>query len=79
VEIYPELSRGKYSMDWRYASHYSTSLPPIVSFEVGKPPTTAEAVNEALQKASLEGPLKGILWYETKPLVSTDYTNDTRS
>jgi glyceraldehyde 3-phosphate dehydrogenase len=25
------------------------------------------------------GPLKGILGYEERPLVSTDYTNDTRS
>ena len=35
--------------------------------------------NAALEAASKEGPLKGILGYETKPLVSTDYTNDTRS
>ena len=42
-------------------------------------PTTKEEVNAALKKASEEGPLKGILGYETKPLVSTDYTNETRS
>merc|ERR1712232_459180 len=47
-------------------------------FEVNKE-VTREEVNEALKKASEEGPLKGILGFETKPLVSTDYTNDTRS
>ena len=47
-------------------------------FEV-ETPTTVEEVNAALKAASLEGPLKGILGFETKPLVSTDYTNDTRS
>lgn len=41
--------------------------------------TTAEAVNAALEAASLAGPLKGILGYETKPLVSVDYEGDTRS
>ena len=39
---------------------------------------TAEAVNTALKAAS-EGHLKGILGYEDLPLVSADYTNDTRS
>ena len=40
--------------------------------------TTAEEVN-ALFKAASEGPLQGILGYEERPLVSTDYTNDERS
>ena len=30
-------------------------------------------------KAAADGPLKGILGYETRPLVSSDYTNDQRS
>ncbi len=47
-------------------------------FEV-KRPVTKEEVNAALKEASVNGPLKGILGYETKPLVSADYTNDTRS
>ena len=47
-------------------------------FEVEKN-VTAEEVNAALKKASEEGPLKGLLGYETKPLVSTDYTDDVRS
>ena len=40
--------------------------------------TTAEEVN-ALFKAAADGPLQGILGYEERPLVSTDYTNDPRS
>lgn len=39
---------------------------------------TAEAVN-ALLKAAAEGPLKGILGYSDKPLVSIDYNGDSRS
>ena len=40
---------------------------------------TREEVNAALKAASESGPLKGILGYETMPLVSTDYVNGTRS
>jgi len=47
-------------------------------FEVEKP-TSVEEVNAALKAATLSGPLKGILGFEEKPLVSTDFTNDTRS
>jgi glyceraldehyde 3-phosphate dehydrogenase len=32
-----------------------------------------------LFSAAAEGPLKGILSYETRPLVSCDFTNDPRS
>lgn len=39
---------------------------------------TAEEVNAKLQAAA-DGPLAGILGFETRPLVSVDYTNDTRS
>mgnify|MGYP000187926528 FL=1 len=39
---------------------------------------TADEVNQALKQASEQG-LKGILAYETKPLVSVDYTNDSHS
>ncbi|MDD3608925.1 MAG: ArsJ-associated glyceraldehyde-3-phosphate dehydrogenase [Halothiobacillaceae bacterium] len=41
-------------------------------------PTTVEEVN-GLLRAAAEGPLAGILGYETLPLVSTDYVNDPRS
>ena len=40
--------------------------------------TTVEELN-GLFEAAANGPLKGILGYETRPLVSADYTNDTRS
>ncbi|MTJ03727.1 MAG: ArsJ-associated glyceraldehyde-3-phosphate dehydrogenase [Sediminimonas qiaohouensis] len=46
-------------------------------FEVERE-TTADEVN-ALFKAAAEGPLKGILGHEERPLVSADYVNDTRS
>jgi glyceraldehyde 3-phosphate dehydrogenase len=44
---------------------------------VGKQ-TTVEEVNAAMQAAA-DGPLKGILGVETKPLVSCDYIGDPRS
>jgi glyceraldehyde 3-phosphate dehydrogenase len=39
---------------------------------------TVDEVNTLLREAA-EGDLKGILGYEARPLVSADYTNDTRS
>lgn len=39
---------------------------------------TVEEVN-GLLRAAAEGPLAGILGFETKPLVSADYVNDPRS
>lgn len=47
-------------------------------FEVQRP-TTVQEVNAILKAASETGPLVGILGYEDKALVSTDYTNDVRS
>ena len=46
-------------------------------FEVERE-TTPEEVN-ALFEAAANGPLAGILGYEERPLVSTDYVNDPRS
>ena len=40
--------------------------------------TTSEEVN-ALFKAASEGELAGILGFETRPLVSADFNNDSRS
>jgi len=40
--------------------------------------TSAEEVN-ALFKVAADGPLRGILGFEDRPLVSTDYVNDRRS
>ena len=76
IEIYPEL-KGKLNGLAIRVPLLNASLTDCV-FEVEKTVTTEE-VNAALKKASEEGVLKGLLGYETKPLVSTDYTNDTRS
>jgi glyceraldehyde 3-phosphate dehydrogenase len=46
-------------------------------FEVARP-TTAEEVNSLL-RAAADGPLRGILGYETRPLVSIDFLHDPRS
>ena len=46
-------------------------------FEVARP-TTIEEVNRLLEQAA-DGPLAGILGYETRPLVSVDYRDDPRS
>ncbi len=73
--IYPELA-GKLNGHAVRVPLLNASLTDCV-FEVEKP-TSAQAVN-ALFKAAAGGPLKGILGYEERPLVSTDYTNDERS
>ena len=77
IEIYPEL-KGKLNGLAVRVPLLNGSITDCV-FEVNKDEVTVEEVNAALQKASENGPLKGILGYETKPLVSSDYTNDTRS
>lgn len=73
--IYPEL-RGRLNGHAVRVPLLNASLTDCV-FEVERE-TTAEEVN-ALFKAASEGPLNGILGYEERPLVSTDYTNDERS
>lgn len=73
--IYPEL-KGRLNGHAVRVPLLNASLTDCV-FEVERA-TTAEEVN-ALFKAAAEGPLKGILGYEERPLVSTDYTNDERS
>lgn len=73
--IYPEL-KGKLNGHAVRIPLLNASLTDCV-FEL-KREVTAEEVN-ALLKEAAEGELKGILGYEEKPLVSADYTNDTRS
>ncbi|MBY6154210.1 ArsJ-associated glyceraldehyde-3-phosphate dehydrogenase [Vannielia litorea] len=73
--IYPEL-KGRLNGHAVRVPLLNASLTDCV-FEVERE-TTEEEVNEMFRVAS-EGPLKGILGYETRPLVSTDYTNDRRS
>ncbi len=73
--IYPEL-KGRLNGHAVRVPLLNASLTDCV-FEVARE-TTAEEVN-ALFKSAAEGALKDILGYEERPLVSADYTNDTRS
>lgn len=73
--IYPELT-GKLDGTAVRVPLLNASLTDAV-FTLGRDVTTAE-VNQALRDAA-EGELAGILGYEERPLVSADYTNDTRS
>ena len=73
--IYPEL-KGKLNGHAVRAPVLNASLTDCV-FELQRA-TTAEEVN-ALFAAAANGPLAGILGYETRPLVSADYARDTRS
>ena len=73
--IYPEL-KGKLNGLAVRVPLLNASLTDCV-FEVSRP-TTVDEVN-ALFKAAAEGPLKGILGYEERPLVSVDFKDDPRS
>jgi glyceraldehyde 3-phosphate dehydrogenase len=73
--IYPELE-GKLNGLAVRVPLLNASLTDCV-FEVARP-TTVEEVN-GLLKAAADGPLAGILGYETRPLVSVDYKDDPRS
>lgn len=73
--IYPEL-KGRLNGHAVRVPLLNASITDCV-FEVSRE-TTAEEVNALFQSAS-EGELKGILGYETRPLVSSDYVNDPRS
>lgn len=73
--IYPELT-GRLNGHAVRVPLLNASITDCV-FEMDSP-TTVEEVNRLFSEAS-EGPLKDILGYEERPLVSADYTNDTRS
>jgi glyceraldehyde 3-phosphate dehydrogenase len=73
--IYPEL-KGRLNGHAVRVPLLNASLTDCV-FELERP-TTVEEVN-ALFKAAADGPLKGILGFESRPLVSSDFTNDPRS
>ena len=73
--IYPEL-KGRLNGHAVRVPLLNASLTDCV-FEVERA-TMTEQVN-ALFKAAADGPLKGIQGYETRPLVSCDFTNDPRS
>ena len=73
--IYPEL-KGRLNGHAVRVPLLNASLTDCV-FEVERE-TTTEEVN-ALFETAANGPLNGILGYETRPLVSSDYLNDPRS
>jgi glyceraldehyde 3-phosphate dehydrogenase len=73
--IYPEL-KGKLNGHAVRVPVLNASLTDCV-FELERD-TTSEEIN-GLFAAAAAGPLAGILGYETRPLVSADYNNDTRS
>ena len=73
--IYPELN-GKLNGLAIRVPLLNASLTDCV-FEVACP-VKAEEVNALLKRAA-EGPLKGILAYEERPLVSIDFKDDTHS
>jgi glyceraldehyde 3-phosphate dehydrogenase len=73
--IYPEL-KGRLNGHAVRVPLLNASLTDCV-FEVERP-TTVEEIN-ALFEAAAEGPLRGILGFERRPLVSSDFINDPRS
>jgi glyceraldehyde 3-phosphate dehydrogenase len=73
--IYPELA-GRLNGHAVRVPLLNASLTDCV-FEVARH-TTLDEVNGLFRRAA-DGPLKGILGYETRPLVSSDFTNDPRS
>ncbi|EMI19625.1 glyceraldehyde-3-phosphate dehydrogenase, type I [Rhodopirellula maiorica SM1] len=73
--IYPELE-GKLNGLAVRVPLLNASLTDCV-FELQRP-ATADEVNDRLKDAS-ENELKGILGFESKPLVSADFVNDIRS
>ncbi|MCE2572893.1 ArsJ-associated glyceraldehyde-3-phosphate dehydrogenase [Motilimonas eburnea] len=75
IEIFPELA-GKIDGHAVRVPLANASLTDII-FQV-KQNTTVEQVNGLLEQAA-QGELKGILGFETKPLVSIDYKGDQRS
>ncbi|QYX31945.1 ArsJ-associated glyceraldehyde-3-phosphate dehydrogenase [Sphaerospermopsis torques-reginae] len=74
--IYPELN-GKLNGLAVRVPLLNASLTDCV-FEVVRPTTIAE-INGLLKAASEQEPLKGLLGYEERPLVSIDYKDDPRS
>jgi len=73
--IYPELE-GKLNGIAVRVPLLNASLTDCV-FEVSRP-TTVDEVNRLLRSAA-EGPLRKILGYEERPLVSVDFKDDPRS
>lgn len=76
AEIFPEL-KGRLNGHAVRVPLANASLTDCV-FEVEQA-TTVEEVNALFKAAAASGPLKDILGYEERPLVSIDYRTDPRS
>lgn len=76
THIFPEL-KGRLNGHAVRVPLANASLTDCV-FEV-ETATSAAQVNQLLKAAAESGPLKGILGYEERPLVSIDYKTDPRS
>ncbi|UUX52008.1 ArsJ-associated glyceraldehyde-3-phosphate dehydrogenase [Nisaea acidiphila] len=74
--IYPEL-QGRLNGHAVRVPLLNASLTDCV-FELERETSTAE-LNELFVAAAASGPLEGILGFESRPLVSTDFTDDPRS
>ncbi|SEO92284.1 glyceraldehyde 3-phosphate dehydrogenase [Salinihabitans flavidus] len=75
VQIFPDLE-GRIGGHAVRVPLLNASLTDMV-FEVAR--DTSESEVNALMREASEGPLRGILGYETRPLVSCDFTDDARS
>ena len=75
TEIFPELKGRLNGIAVRVPLANASLTDCVFELEIN---VSAEQVNNAL-KAAAQGRLKGVLGYEDLPLVSIDYTNDTRS
>jgi glyceraldehyde 3-phosphate dehydrogenase len=74
--IYPEL-KGRLNGHAVRVPLLNASLTDCV-FELERPTSIGE-LNEMFVAAAASGPLEGILGFEARPLVSTDFTDDPRS
>ncbi len=75
-EVIPEL-KGKFDGQSMRVPTMDASLVDLAV--ITEKPVTREAIHAAMKKASEEGPLKGLLGYEERQLVSTDFIGDPRS
>ncbi|MGZ3183916.1 MAG: type I glyceraldehyde-3-phosphate dehydrogenase [Telluria sp.] len=74
--VLPELN-GKLD---GYAIRVPTINVSIVDLSfIAKRDTTVEEINKLMQAAAADGPLKGILTYNTEPLVSVDFNHNPAS
>ena len=74
-KVIPELNKKLTGMAFRVP----TSDVSVVDLTVVLAKETTYEEIKAAMKAASEGELKGILGYESRPLVSVDYVNDDRS